>query len=48
MDALVGLQQGGRLVGIISHVRELRERVDTRLEVTMTRRGSAARFVVGA
>lgn len=45
--ALVDLQRNGRLVGIISHVPELRERIDTRLEVSTNRRGSQARFVVG-
>jgi DNA repair protein SbcC/Rad50 len=44
--ALVDLQHGGRLVGIISHVPELRERIDVRLEVTRTKRGSVANFVV--
>ena len=29
----LGLQEGGRLVGIISHVAELKERIDARLEV---------------
>lgn len=47
LRALVDLQQTGRLVGIISHVRDLRERIDTRLEVTADRHGSRARFVVG-
>lgn len=45
--ALLDLQQGGRLVGIISHVPELRERIDARLEVIAGRGGSTARFVVG-
>lgn len=45
--ALVDLQSSGRLVGIISHVPELRERIDTRLEITTDRRGSKARFVIG-
>jgi len=45
--ALRDLQQGGRLVGIISHVTELRELIDARLEVLPGRRGSTARFVVG-
>ncbi len=44
--ALVDLQKGGRLVGIISHVPELRERIDARLEVIPGRTGSTARFVV--
>lgn len=48
IDTLVGLQRdGGRLVGVISHVPELMERIDARLEVTMTECGSRARFVVG-
>lgn len=45
--ALLDLQQGGRLVGIISHVPELRERIDARLEVIPTRGGSVARFSMG-
>jgi exonuclease SbcC len=45
--ALRDLQQGGRLVGIISHVTELKEWIDARLEVGLGRRGSTARFVVG-
>jgi exonuclease SbcC len=46
LEALTGLQQGGRLVGIISHVSELQEQIDARLQVTAGRRGSSARFVV--
>lgn len=42
--ALIDLQKGGRLVGIISHVPELQERIDARLEVVPTKRGSVARF----
>jgi hypothetical protein len=33
------------LVGIVSHVPELRERIDVRLEVVTGRSGSTARFV---
>ena len=44
--ALVDLQKDGRLVGIISHVPDLRERIDARLEVIPGQRGSTARFVV--
>ncbi|WP_417069095.1 AAA family ATPase [Niveibacterium terrae] len=40
IDTLIGLQQGGRLVGIISHVAELKERIDTRLEVRPGEKGS--------
>lgn len=45
-QTLLDLREGNRLVGIISHVPELRERVDVRLEITPTRRGSSARFVL--
>ena len=44
MRSLIDLQQGGRLVGIISHVPELKERIDARLEVQMAERGSTASF----
>lgn len=47
MRALEDLRTGGRLVGIISHVPELKERIDARLEVTAGKSGSQARFVVG-
>jgi exonuclease SbcC len=46
MRALIDLQQGGRLVGIISHVPELRERMDARLEVMTTDTGSRAVFKI--
>jgi len=45
LRALVDLQEEGRLVGIISHVPELKERVDVRLEVVPSKRGSEAKFV---
>jgi exonuclease SbcC len=44
MRALEDLQSGGRLVGIISHVPELVERIDARLEIKPSERGSTARF----
>lgn len=47
LKALLDLQKGGRLVGIISHVPELKERIDARLEVTKGRHGSTAAFSVG-
>jgi len=46
LATLMGLQTGGRLVGIISHVGELRDQIDARLEVTSTRAGSSAAFCV--
>lgn len=49
LKALFELQKSGRLIGIISHVEELRSRIPARLEVTKTRSGgSTARFVLGA
>ncbi|MDB5731638.1 MAG: sbcC, partial [Variovorax sp.] len=47
MEVLSGLHGGSRLVGIISHVPELKTRIPARLEVTPGLRGSTARFVVG-
>ena len=44
MNALTDLQTGGRLVGIISHVDELKRRVPVRLEVAKTKNGSTAYF----
>ena len=45
LKVLIDLRENGRLVGIISHVPELKERIDVRLEVTPTRSGSTARFL---
>ena len=42
--ALKDLQQAGRLVGIISHVAELKEWIDARLELKATQAGSVASF----
>lgn len=41
MDVLDDLREGGRAVGIVSHVAELRARVAARLTVSKTRSGSA-------
>ena len=40
LEALQGLTESRRLVGIISHVAELRERIDKQLLVRKTPRGS--------
>ncbi len=40
LDALSRLHAAGRMVGIISHVGELKERISTRIEVVRTPRGS--------
>ncbi len=42
---LEGLKEGGRLVGIISHVESLRERIPVRLQVTAGVKGSKAEFL---
>jgi exonuclease SbcC len=46
IETLMKLGDGGRLVGIISHVPELRTRIGARLEITATTRGSRATLVV--
>jgi DNA repair protein SbcC/Rad50 len=46
IDALMELQQGGRLVGVISHVPELRQVIPARLEVLGGSGGSSTRFIV--
>lgn len=40
MDRLDGLRAGGRTVGVVSHVTELRDRIPTQLHVTKQRHGS--------
>ena len=46
MNTLIDLQNTGRLVGIISHVPELEERIDARLKVTPAEKGSKAEFEI--
>ena len=46
ISALMDLQDLGRLVGVISHVPELKERVDARLEITPGKDGSHANFII--
>ncbi len=46
LDALIRLSDNNRLVGIISHVGELKERIDKQLVVTKTRLGSEVKIVV--
>ncbi|HHV64307.1 MAG TPA: AAA family ATPase [Peptococcaceae bacterium] len=47
INCLIELQQAGRLVGIISHVPELRACIDARLEVEAHKDGSTAKFYIG-
>lgn len=44
LKTLASLKSGGRLVGIISHVPELKERIDARLAIHKTDRGSTSSF----
>lgn len=44
IECLIETQENGRLVGIISHVPELKERIPARLEVTATNDGSKTKF----
>ncbi|MBW8348988.1 SMC family ATPase [Bacillus sp. IITD106] len=44
IEALMDIQSSGRLVGIISHVPELKERIDARLEVMADHNGSKTEF----
>lgn len=47
LDILDGLRDGGRAVGIVSHVAELRTRIPAQLKVTKTRTGSTLTTVAG-
>lgn len=40
MDALEGLRDGGRVVGLVSHVAEMKQRISTQLQVVKGRNGS--------
>jgi exonuclease SbcC len=40
MDALEGLRDGGRVVGLVSHVGEMKQRISTQLQVVKGRSGS--------
>ena len=46
METLVQLQFSGRLIGMISHVPELKNRIPAHLEVTRGDDGSTAKFVI--
>ncbi|QXC55754.1 SMC family ATPase [Vibrio mimicus] len=45
IQTLIDLQQGGRTIGIISHVSELKEQIGQRLDVLATRMGSTLHLV---
>ncbi|WP_270441835.1 AAA family ATPase [Acidaminococcus provencensis] len=46
ITSLLELQKGGRLVGIISHLAELKERISAQLEIIPTGQGSRTEFHV--
>ena len=46
MDTLDSLRDGGRIVGLVSHVAELRTRIPAQLEVLKSREGSTVRVRV--
>ncbi len=45
MDVLDGLREGGRVVGLVSHVAELRARIPAQVRVHKTRTGSSVELV---
>nr|WP_306422901.1 SMC family ATPase [Paenarthrobacter aurescens] len=44
MDALEGLRDGGRVVGLVSHVAEMKQRITNQLQVVKGRHGSSVRI----
>lgn len=45
MDALEGLRDGGRVVGLVSHVGEMKQRIGSQLRVVKQRNGSTVHIV---
>ena len=45
IDILIELQDHGRIIGVISHVNELKERIPAKLVVEKTPNGSTAKFI---
>ena len=46
VSTLMDLQQAGRMVGIISHVSELKEQMDIRIDLTKSNQGGSSLKVV--
>ena len=46
IEALFSLNSSGRLVGIISHVEELKTRIPVHIEVDRTAEGSTAKIIL--
>ncbi|MCH6469789.1 AAA family ATPase [Sinomonas terrae] len=47
MEAIEGLRDGGRTVGLVSHVAELKQRIPAQIRVTKGRSGSSVTVVAG-
>ncbi|MDN3904120.1 SMC family ATPase [Arthrobacter sp. YD2] len=47
MDALEGLRDGGRVVGLVSHVGEMKQRIPAQLQILKGRNGSTIRYSLG-
>ncbi|MDK1277819.1 MULTISPECIES: SMC family ATPase [unclassified Arthrobacter] len=47
MDALEGLRDGGRVVGLVSHVAEMKQRIPAQLQILKGRSGSTVRYSAG-
>ena len=45
VSTLMDLQQAGRMVGVISHVSELKEQMDVRLDISKGKAGSSVKLV---
>ncbi|MFK0001233.1 AAA family ATPase [Paenarthrobacter sp. NPDC090522] len=45
MDALEGLRDGGRVVGLVSHVADMKQRITSQLHVVKGRHGSTVKIV---
>lgn len=48
LETLDGLRRGGRVIGVVSHVSEMKQRIETQLVVTKTPRGSHLRVETGS
>jgi len=47
MNVLDGLREGGRIVGIVSHVTELRQRIPAQVRVRKGQHGSHVEVTAG-
>jgi DNA repair protein SbcC/Rad50 len=47
MNVLDGLREGGRIVGIVSHVTELRQRIPAQVHVRKGHHGSHVSVIAG-